>query len=269
MELMDCPHLAVPAQVMAHVVRVESSFNPFAIGVVGGRLRRQPRNLAEAVATARMLERKGLDFSLGLAQVNRRNLGPQGLDSYARAFAACPNLQAGARILADCHARARGDWGRAFSCYYSGNFVTGFRHGYVQKVFASMRGDRGRHGEEAARSTGPAASDHAAPGTSVAAAERMARRVASTASPGLGLSNQPDARDSADGVRSTAEPPADHARVGNERAFNEHAFNEHAFNERAFDERASATGQHARRPPPAAEGPLPSRAPVTDAAFVF
>lgn len=139
MELMDCQNLAVPREVMHHIVRVESSFNPYAIGVVGGRLARQPRNLPEAVATARMLERRGYNFSLGLAQVNRYNLAKQGLASYELAFQTCPNLQAGSRILAECRSRSGGSWGRAFSCYYSGNFVTGYRHGYVQKVFASMQ----------------------------------------------------------------------------------------------------------------------------------
>jgi type IV secretion system protein VirB1 len=140
MEMMACTDLAVPREVMQHVVRIESSFNPYAIGVVGGRLARQPRNLSEAVSTARMLESKGYNFSLGIAQVNRYNLARYGLDSYERAFQVCPNLQAGSRILAECHGRAGGDWGKAFSCYYSGNFTTGFRHGYVQKVFASWQG---------------------------------------------------------------------------------------------------------------------------------
>ena len=35
MELMGCTGLAVPPTVMEHVVKVESSFNPYAIGVVG------------------------------------------------------------------------------------------------------------------------------------------------------------------------------------------------------------------------------------------
>lgn len=139
MELMGCADLAVPAGVMHHVVRVESSFNPYAIGVVGGRLARQPSNLPEAVATARMLESRGFNFSLGLAQVNRYNLARYGIGSYAQAFQACPNLRAGARILAECHDRSGHDWGKSFSCYYSGNFVTGFREGYVQKIYASMR----------------------------------------------------------------------------------------------------------------------------------
>ncbi|WP_460831947.1 lytic transglycosylase domain-containing protein [Lysobacter humi (ex Lee et al. 2017)] len=139
MEVMACPAMAVPPHVMQHVVRVESSFNPYAIGVVGGRLVRQPKNLVEAVATARMLEARGYNFSLGLAQVNRYNLAKYGLASYEQAFERCPNLQAGSRILAECKSRSGGDWGKAFSCYYSGNFTTGFRHGYVQKVFASMQ----------------------------------------------------------------------------------------------------------------------------------
>lgn len=137
-ELANCPQLAVPTDVMHHVVRVESSFNPFAIGVVGGRLARQPRTLPEALATARMLESRGYNFSVGLAQVNRHNLRKYGLATYAQAFEACANVRAGSRILAECNARARGDWGKSFSCYYSGNFSTGFRDGYVGRVFASM-----------------------------------------------------------------------------------------------------------------------------------
>lgn len=136
-----CQNLAVPIEVMEHVVRVESSFNPLAIGVVGGRLQRQPRTLPEALATVRMLEEQGFNFSLGLAQVNRHNLATYDLASYEAAFQPCANLSAGARILAECRDRFQGDWGKAFSCYYSGNDVTGFRDGYVQKVFASMGRD--------------------------------------------------------------------------------------------------------------------------------
>lgn len=190
MELMDCQGLAVPREVMQHVVRVESSFNPFAIGVVGGRLARQPRNLSEAVATARMLERRGYNFSLGLAQVNRYNLAKQGLATYEQAFQACPNLQAGSRILAECHGRSGGSWGRAFSCYYSGNFTTGYRHGYVQKVFASMGQAAPARADESLaievigpgprRATRPAAVSsprRAAAATPDAAARRVAARV--------------------------------------------------------------------------------------------
>lgn len=136
--MMGCQNLAVPAEVMQHVVNVESSHNPYAIGVVGGQLVRQPQNLPEAVATVRMLEDKGYNYSLGVAQVNRANLGKYGLDTYEKAFDLCPNLRAGSQILAQCYASAGGDWGKAFSCYYSGNFTTGYQDGYVQKIFDSM-----------------------------------------------------------------------------------------------------------------------------------
>lgn len=142
MELMGCQGLAVPTEVMHHVVRVESSYNPYAIGVVGGRLVRQPKNLPEALATVRMLESRGFNFSIGLAQVNRHNLDKYGLDTYEKAFEPCANLSAGSKILAECYQRANGDWGKSFSCYYSGNFSTGFRHGYVQKIYASVRQGR-------------------------------------------------------------------------------------------------------------------------------
>lgn len=147
MEMLACPNLAVSPEVMQHIVHVESSANPYAIGVVGGQLERQPKNLAEALATVQMLDTKGYNFSVGLAQVNRANLGRYGLDSYQKAFSACANLSAGAHILADCHANAHGDWGKAFSCYYSGNFTTGFRDGYVQKVYASINREANEPGK--------------------------------------------------------------------------------------------------------------------------
>lgn len=137
-EMMSCPNLSVPAEVMQHIVNVESGKNPYAIGVVGGQLVRQPQNMGEAVSTAQMLESKGYNYSLGISQVNRNNLGKYGLDSYDKAFSVCSNLEAGSRILAECYNSSGGDWGKAFSCYYSGNFVTGYRTGYVQKVFDSI-----------------------------------------------------------------------------------------------------------------------------------
>ena len=140
MEIAACQHMAVPAEVMQHVVNIESGYNPFAIGVVGGQLVRQPQNLNEAIATVEMLASKGYNFSLGLAQVNRANLGKYGLTTYQQAFDVCPNLTAGARILSECYASSGNDWGKSFSCYYSGNFITGYRDGYVQKIYDSING---------------------------------------------------------------------------------------------------------------------------------
>lgn len=124
--------------IMQHIVQVESAGNPYAIGVVNGKLSRQPRNLVEALKTVKMLESKGYNFSVGISQVNRYNLKPYGLHSYEQAFQICPNLQAGSKILKECYDRSK-HWGKSFSCYYSGNFVTGYRHGYVRKIMASMQ----------------------------------------------------------------------------------------------------------------------------------
>jgi type IV secretion system protein VirB1 len=136
--MMECQNLAVSASVMRHIVSVESGANPYAIGVVGRRLVRQPKTLDEAVATARSLEASGYNFSLGLSQINRANLGKYGLDTFEKAFDPCANLSVGSRILADCYTSAGGNWGRAFSCYYSGNFVSGFRDNYVQRIYESI-----------------------------------------------------------------------------------------------------------------------------------
>jgi type IV secretion system protein VirB1 len=125
---------------MRRIVHVESSYNPYAIGVVGGRLDRQPRNKAEAVATAEWLERNGYNYSVGLAQVNKYNFAKYGL-TLNTAFEACPNLSAAGQILTDCFLRAnrvrqdeQAALRDAFSCYYSGNFITGYKQGYVLKV---------------------------------------------------------------------------------------------------------------------------------------
>jgi type IV secretion system protein VirB1 len=147
--MMGCQNLAIPAEVMQHIVNVESSTNPYAIGVVGGELVRQPQNLDEALATVQMLDAKGYNFSLGLAQVNRDNLAKYGITTYEQAFQPCPNLVVASQILAECYASAHGDWGKSFSCYYSGNFVTGYRDGYVQKIYDSidrnMKFENARH----------------------------------------------------------------------------------------------------------------------------
>lgn len=144
----ECAPTVAP-QTMAAIVNVESGYNPYAIGVVGGRLARQPKSREEAVATAKALEANGWNFSVGVAQVNRYNL-PKYQISYEQAFDACANLRVGSKILEECYSRAAKGTAEpqaalhaAFSCYYSGNFTRGFRPdaigqpSYVQKVLAS------------------------------------------------------------------------------------------------------------------------------------
>ena len=86
------------------VVSTESAWNPYAIGVVDGRLAPQPRHHPAAVAAARELERRGFNFSLGLGQVNRHNLSKYG-ETYETVFEPCRNLRAGGAILQECFQR--------------------------------------------------------------------------------------------------------------------------------------------------------------------
>ena len=138
-----CAPLVHPSTAQA-IVAIESTFNPNAIGVVAGSLERQPRDLDEAVATANALRAQGRNFSVGLAQINVRNLDRFGM-SMAEGFDACKNLQAMQLVLGDCYERAgsnddsQSSLRRALSCYYSGNFTTGFRHGYVSRVVSNAQ----------------------------------------------------------------------------------------------------------------------------------
>jgi len=137
---------------MAAILHVESSLNPYAIGVVGGRLTRQPSTFDEAIATAKTLEAANWNFSVGIAQINRRNLAKYAL-TYEQAFEPCANVRVGAKILEDCFVRAKhrstdtqAALRAALSCYYSGNFTRGLRPdnagkpSYVQKVLAQATG---------------------------------------------------------------------------------------------------------------------------------
>lgn len=128
---------------------VESTFNPYAIGVVGGMLVRQPRNKAEAVATALALKAGGWNYSMGCRQVNQVNLAKYGLD-HETVFDPLKNAVAGSAIYDECHSRAVAKFGdsdsstrAALSCYYSGNFTRGQQKegnkvSYVDKVLAVM-----------------------------------------------------------------------------------------------------------------------------------
>jgi type IV secretion system protein VirB1 len=158
----------VDVTTLTHLVQVESSFNPFAIGIVGAHLERQPVSLTEAVSTARWLESHGFNYSVGLGQINHTNFARYGL-TIKTAFEACRNLRASDAVLTGCYRRARQQQPDlqaalldAFSCYYSGDFKTGYRAGYVIKV---VTGDAHARRDESVAS--PA---HESPGSTVTSA---------------------------------------------------------------------------------------------------
>ncbi|WP_321959239.1 lytic transglycosylase domain-containing protein [Burkholderia cenocepacia] len=131
----------VHPKLLGRIGTVESGGNPYAIGVVGGHLVRQPRSKAEAMATVAALEAGGWNYSMGLVQVNKYNLARYGRTA-ADMFDACRNLNTGSAILKECYDRAQkrypdddGAVRAALSCYYSGDFDRG--RSYAIKVAAS------------------------------------------------------------------------------------------------------------------------------------
>ena len=140
----QCAPSVAPATLRA-IAYVESGFNPYAIGVVGNRLQRQPKNLPEAMSTANALKEAKVRFSAGMIQIYVGNWSAYNLNAET-AFDPCANMRAAAGILGNCYARAKSKQSdsqvalkQALSCYYSNNFVTGFQHGYVQKVVAAAQ----------------------------------------------------------------------------------------------------------------------------------
>lgn len=131
------PNVYLP--VAQAIIKTESNFNPYAIGVnKGGRAVKQPTNYNQAVQVAKRLLSQGFNIDLGLTQINSANLNWLGL-SVEQAFNPCSNLKAMQTVYLTCHNKA-GTTGlgtrmqRAFSCYNTGNMTRGFKNGYVNKT---------------------------------------------------------------------------------------------------------------------------------------
>lgn len=135
----------IAPQTLLAVVRVESGFDPLAIGINGQhRLELHPRSLEEATSTARRFIDQGESIDLGLGQINSRNLAALGL-TIRDAFDPCRNLAAAGQVLAaDYHrlAPAPGQEQKALraslSLYNTGDPARGVRNGYVSKVMAAV-----------------------------------------------------------------------------------------------------------------------------------
>lgn len=114
---------AMNRALMSALVRRESNGNPFAIGMDGtAPYLAQPKTLAEAVATAEGLKRKGKTFSVGLAQIHVSNIKLLGLP-WTQAFDGCTSLRNGQKI---------------FDGFYKKAIEAGFKGS--DAVFAALRG---------------------------------------------------------------------------------------------------------------------------------
>lgn len=131
----------VDVKTIAAIVRTESAFNPYRIGVnKGGRLKVKPSTLEVAVAEASRLIAEGANIDMGLGQINSANLPRLGL-SVREVFDPCINLKAAATILhgnyVHANPAANGEQQAlkmALSAYNTGSETKGFKNGYVDKV---------------------------------------------------------------------------------------------------------------------------------------
>jgi type IV secretion system protein VirB1 len=144
---MQCAPSIHPAT-LTPIVKTESSFNPWAIGVVGKVLPRQPQNREEALLAVKKLVGEGANFSIGLGQINRQHFD---VTNPEPVFEPCTNLRMTAQVLQQCYTAAadadpdpQGALRKAISCYYSGNPKRGFEAeadaggtSHVQRVLAN------------------------------------------------------------------------------------------------------------------------------------
>ncbi len=134
----QCAPSVAPETVLA-IVQTESSGDPFALNVNGGRQPARQTNAVDAAATARRYVAAGYSVDLGLGQINSRNMRWLGLN-WETVFDPCTNVAALARVLTTNYNAARA--GRdpqtalrvALSMYNTGSQTRGFRNGYVAKV---------------------------------------------------------------------------------------------------------------------------------------
>ncbi len=126
---------------MEKLVRAESGFNRFAIGVNGATHRSyHPSSQEEATRIARDLIDKGHSIDMGLGQINSENLEWLGL-TVESVFDSCTNLSASEKVLREGYDRARAKGSdpktalhQALSAYNTGTFTRGFSNGYVARV---------------------------------------------------------------------------------------------------------------------------------------
>lgn len=130
---------------MAAIVKTESGFKPFAIGINKSNVKlvRQPANKQEAVTTAKWLISNGYNIDMGMAQINSANMKWLGV-SVDDLFDPCKNVAAGAKILLNNYVGAFKKIGEpqnalraALSSYNTGNATAGIKNGYVAKVTAA------------------------------------------------------------------------------------------------------------------------------------
>lgn len=130
--------LNVSSDLLEPLIQLESGYNPYAIGVVGASVP-QPTSINDFWQTINDLEKRNKNYSVGLAQINIKNLHRFNIP-VLDAVEPCNNIKLSSVILKDCYSNYQ-DIGKALSCYYSGNDKTGFKrdfnNSYVERFLTS------------------------------------------------------------------------------------------------------------------------------------
>ena len=135
----------VDSRLFTSLVRQESNFNPYAIGLDGKAvLKTQPKSYEEAVKTAVNLAREGKGFSVGLAQVHISNVVRYGM-TWEQAFDPCMNLRVGSAIYRNFYAqaikagyRADGATFAALRGFNSGSVHNPVSNGYARDILGRV-----------------------------------------------------------------------------------------------------------------------------------
>ena len=128
---------------MLKIIKLESGFHPFVIGVnESPRTVHRFNNPRDAARKARELIAEGKSIDMGLGQINSLNL-PLLKMTPEQVFEPCENIRAAALILTEAYTRTSAktrDQGaaldQALSIYNTGKPDRGIRNGYVSKVRA-------------------------------------------------------------------------------------------------------------------------------------
>jgi type IV secretion system protein VirB1 len=141
--LRECAPVIEPA-LAARLVKRESSFNPYAIGLDGRAvLKPQPQSLQEAVEVAEKLIKQGQGFSVGMSQLHISNVRRFRI-TWRQAFDPCTNLKFGQSLLQHYHTQAvragfSGDAAVfvALRGYNSGDIHNPVSNGYAEAILGT------------------------------------------------------------------------------------------------------------------------------------
>jgi type IV secretion system protein VirB1 len=136
--LISCS-INVSPSLLQPLIQLESGYNPYSIGVVGSSVR-QPSSLHDFIQTVSDLENKNKNYSIGLTQINIKNLRRFDIP-VIDAVEPCNNIKLSSVILKECYKKYNNNVGKALSCYYSGNGDTGFKrdvnNSYIERFLSS------------------------------------------------------------------------------------------------------------------------------------